>query len=314
MIINNNVNEPSVAIVTPIFNRIGNLARYFDSLENINYKNFKIVIVDDGSTDGSSQFVKEHHPDAVLLLGDGNLWWAGATNKGMEWAFSNGFDYILTFNDDQVVDKEFLKNLVLVAQKSPNSVLSSHVFSLNHGITLHSPGIVVHTETGNARNITYSAQSQTHEPYEVDIAPGYSVLIPRSLISEVGYFDSKRFPQIFMEGEYCLRVKRAGYKVIMVPNSKVWNDLADKNSDPIKSKNIFKRMNWFLTNRKSHLEIKQNYNYYDVIVAYKATSLALRVKMWIHYLFHYLIQMTAAIFFPREVRQTIKKIIKGKIR
>lgn len=310
MIINNNFSEPSVAIVTPIFNRIGNVARYFDSLKNINYKNFKIVMVDDGSNDGSSHLIKEHYPDAVLLLGDGNLWWAGATNMGMRWAFSNGFEYILTFNDDQIGDVDFLTNLVLTAQTFPHAILSSHVFNLNDRITLHSPGIIVDTKIGKLRNVINYSEAQVYEPYEVDITPGYSILIPRSIISDVGYFDNIRFPQIFMEADYCFRVKHAGYKVIMVPNSKVWNDLSDKKSDPIKSKNILKRFNWFVLNKKSHLEIKQNFNFCEVIVAFKHTSFGIHVKMWLLYLIHYLIQLITAIFITKEIRQKMKKIIK----
>eukprot|EP01031_Cornospumella_fuschlensis_P003875 gene3875-4830_t len=58
------------------------------------------VIVDDGSTDGTADAIRENHPDTVILPGSGNLWWGGAINLGMQWAYDQGAPQVFWLNDD----------------------------------------------------------------------------------------------------------------------------------------------------------------------------------------------------------------------
>ena len=77
------------------------------------YNEFKLILVDDDSTDDTDKMVLSYLPDSVILKGDGNLWWSGGLQKGYEWVIENGLDedICLLINDDTTfvegVDKAF---------------------------------------------------------------------------------------------------------------------------------------------------------------------------------------------------------------
>ena len=69
-----------VYIVIPCFNRKKLTRGCLQALENQTYKDFKVIVVDDGSTDGTANMITREFPETILLFGDGNLFWTGATN------------------------------------------------------------------------------------------------------------------------------------------------------------------------------------------------------------------------------------------
>jgi len=95
-------------IIIPIFNRIEYTKGCLLSLYKQTYKNFKIVVINDGSTDGSGKVLERDFPSVHVINGDGNLWWTAATNLGVKFALKNGADYILTLNNDTIATPDFL--------------------------------------------------------------------------------------------------------------------------------------------------------------------------------------------------------------
>src|ERR1044071_9943972 len=93
---------PAIYIIIPVHNRLEATRRCLESLRNQMFTRFQILLVDDGSTDGTSEFVKENYPDVMLLTGDGNLWWTGAINLGIRYALLRGSanDAVLVINND----------------------------------------------------------------------------------------------------------------------------------------------------------------------------------------------------------------------
>jgi GT2 family glycosyltransferase len=252
---------PSVAIITPIFNRIGHLDRFLTAVKSIRYSNYRLVIVDDGSTDGSSEHLRRHHPEVVLLRGDGNLWWAGATNLGIAWALEQGFDFVLTYNDDQICSPDLLGKLVDFAVRNPDAIVSPPIYYLHERDRLLSGGIRLDPRTGETFGVgNESRAGDLSLPYEVDGVPGYAMLIPAAALRKAGPFDNRRFPQIYMELEFCLRAKRQGFRCLVVPGTSVWNDRGDKVEDPVKSGNPFRRFAWYAGRPKSHLHFGQNFH------------------------------------------------------
>ncbi len=251
------MSNPSVAIIIPIHNRKYHIAKCLDNLLLNVYDNYQIIIVDDGSTDGTSEFVLQNYSIIKIIYGDGNLWWAGAINKGMRYAVENNFDYILTYNDDQICDRNFL--VELVKKSSDSTILSSLILYQDKQDIIASSGILFDRNKGRTRSFCNETKLESSfvNPVEVDIVPGYSVLIPVKCIEQIGYYDNENFPQINMEVEYCLRAKKNGVSILTVPTSIVWNDRSDKDEDPISTNKIIKRFKWFFGNVKSDLNYKQ---------------------------------------------------------
>src|SRR5437588_7973739 len=89
---------PRVAVVVPVYNKIALTVRFLKSFRKVRYPNYTIVVIDDGSQDGTSEVLKQRFPQVVVLPGDGNLWWSGATNVGVEYALGHDYDFVLTIN------------------------------------------------------------------------------------------------------------------------------------------------------------------------------------------------------------------------
>src|SRR4051794_654183 len=105
--------SPIIYIVIPVHNRLDATRKCLASLHNQTYTGFRIVLVDDGSTDGTSEFVRESYPDVMVLSGDGNLWWTGAINLGIRYALAQASENyaVLVINNDVEVYSDYLETL-----------------------------------------------------------------------------------------------------------------------------------------------------------------------------------------------------------
>jgi len=115
--------DPRIAVVVPVYNRRDLTVSFLQSFERVTYRNFEIIIVDDGSTDGTAETIAREFPRVRLLRESGDLWWAKATNIGIRDALSRGAEFILTINDDVSVDPHLLDALVQTAQAHPKTLV-----------------------------------------------------------------------------------------------------------------------------------------------------------------------------------------------
>src|SRR3972149_653657 len=125
VIIANKKHEPLVFVVVPVYNRLEKTRRFLEKFSAVTYRNYKIVIVDDQSYDGTQEIIPVEFPNVVFLSGNGNLWWSGATNKGVLYGISHGADYVLTINDDATFEHDFLTQLVASAENNRDSIVGS---------------------------------------------------------------------------------------------------------------------------------------------------------------------------------------------
>src|SRR4051794_27428093 len=102
---------PSVAVVVPVHGRWPLTARFLESFRRVAYGRYQVVVVDDGSPDDTPERLATDFPEVTVLRGDGRLWWAGATNRGVRHALKRGFHYVLTVNNDVTVHPDFLGRL-----------------------------------------------------------------------------------------------------------------------------------------------------------------------------------------------------------
>ena len=113
------------------------------------------MIVDDGSTDGTAAAVATEFPDAVVLRGSGNLWWAGAINVGVRHALDTRADAVLFMNNDNVVDPVAIEALVACATECPSSVVASKLLTSAGPTRSSAPG-GLSTGPGRARPVSGS--------------------------------------------------------------------------------------------------------------------------------------------------------------
>src|SRR3990167_3620609 len=116
-----------VVVVTPVHNGLEHTKSFLPSLAKQTHPNLKVILIDDGSTDGSATWIKDHHKDVEVLAGDGSLWWAGATNQGVRSAQRLRADYVLTINNDTELAPDAIEELVKYAQTHPKTLVGSTV-------------------------------------------------------------------------------------------------------------------------------------------------------------------------------------------
>lgn len=227
--------QPRVAVVVPVFNRAALTVRFLESFRKIDYREHTVVICDDGSTDGTAEVVAARFPEAVVLKGDGNLWWSGGTNLGVEWAIEHDYDYVLTINNDVTVAADFLDRLVEAAQAHPRRIVGSLIRHLEVPDRVWAAGGFVHWGLSwmdeSLFHLHWSGADYRHvhaaevDPKPVELLTGCGTLVPTACFREVGLYDARWCPQYHGDSEFILRARKAGYEAVVALKAYVWNDV-----------------------------------------------------------------------------------------
>lgn len=213
-----------VEIVSPVHNRREITLQCLKSLSRLNSKGLDIhvIIVDDGSTDGTSEAIKTNFPDVEVVQGDGNLWYTEGTNVGVRAALKHNPKYVLTINDDSVFDEDFLYSMVKTAEENPRSVVGSLLLLWDTPHKLFQTAPVWNTWSGGWRHwVHQTVWTIPKKPWEVDLIVGNCVLVPVEAIKEGGLMNSKRYPN-FGDAEYTPRLQRLKWKLLIDPNARVF--------------------------------------------------------------------------------------------
>ncbi len=226
--------EPLVFAVVPAFNRNDLTLRFCRSFQKVNYGNKRVVIVDDNSNDNTHFNVELNFPDVNVVHGDGNLWWSGGTNAGVEYALAHGADYILTINDDCVMDPDFLTHMVEIAQRDPRYIVGCRIHSEKEPDRVWSIGTTGVFQSGELFRLNFAGRRWDElrdtlpDPYPVETMPGNGVLIPRAVFETVGLYDALHMPQYHADSDLVLRAAGRGFKPVVSLRSVLWNHIIDK--------------------------------------------------------------------------------------
>jgi GT2 family glycosyltransferase len=208
-----------VTIVIPNWNTQHWLPGCLDGLRAQTYQNFQVILVDNGSTDNSVAFVKEHYPEIEILTFPTNRGFAPAVNAGIKHTRS---EYVVLLNVDTVPQPDWLDSLVEVIEQSAPDVggLASKMLSIKN------PEII--DDVGNALSWYGSAQKrglgESAEKYtqieEVFSVSGGASLYRRTFLEEVDFFD-ENFVIYLEDVDLGLRGRLLGYRYLYVPTAKV---------------------------------------------------------------------------------------------
>jgi GT2 family glycosyltransferase len=232
--INRSSSIPAVWAIVPCFNRSVSTLRFLRCFAQQDYPNKHIVVVDDGSIDNTTLNVLVNYPEAHVVRGDGNLWWAGGTNLGIRYALEQGCDYVLTINDDSQIPVNLVSRLVRTALGNDRYIVGCMiveedredvVWSIGASMDFGSPGLMRLNFAGECVDVA----KKLAYPYPVEFMPGNGVLLPRRLFAEVGFYDEVNFPQYHADSELVLRASRGGgYVPVIDCETRVVNHILRK--------------------------------------------------------------------------------------
>lgn len=222
------VDSPLIYVSIVNWNRANDTIECLRALASSDYSNYRPLIVDNGSTDGSPDAIKAAFPAAEVIANEDNLGFARASNIGIECALQQGADYVLLLNNDTLVDKRLLTELVAVGESDPQiGMLAPKIYYHGEEGRLWSAGArwrrfpprVTIIGFGREDGPAYSVQR------EVDYATGCAMLVKREVFDRVGMFD----PVFFMYHEdydFSARVRRGGYRIVYVPQAVMWHKVS----------------------------------------------------------------------------------------
>ncbi len=190
------------------------------------YPNFEVVVIDNGSVDGTKEYVEENFPEAKLIRLEKNRGYSGGFNFGLEYAFGREkADYVLITNNDVKVDNKIVSALVATASKDPKiGFVTGKAYYHEKPDTLQSVGkhedpIRWNGEHIGLREVDRGQYDEEAERFFID---DIFMLVSRQVYEEVGGYDTTFFFQS-EEYDWEARGKAAGYKIMYTPHAKLWH-------------------------------------------------------------------------------------------
>lgn len=221
-------NQTQVTIVVLNWNGIADTLDCIQSLRKLDYPNYEVVIVDNGSTDNSVETIKADFPNLTLIEVRKNLGYTGGNNRGLRYALQRGADYILLLNNDTEVAPDFLSLLVEVAEADPSvGMVGPLIYYHDRPQVIWSAGGAVDWERGSTRMLGLDEVDHDQfglAPRPVDFITGCALLVKSSVVEQTGPLDD-RFFAYYEDAEWGVRATRAGFKNLLVPQAKVWHKI-----------------------------------------------------------------------------------------
>jgi GT2 family glycosyltransferase len=215
------LNQKLVTVVIVNWNGKRYLKDCLNSLEQQSNRAFDTIVVDNGSNDGSAQFLQQNYPNIKVIALDRNIGYSVGINLGIQNAQSK---YLIALNNDTKVHSNWLEELLKMAES--NSHIGScqpKIMSIQNPQLIDSVGLAI-KKNGEAYQIGF--QEKDHGQYdkftELLGACSASVLYRREALMQIGGFDADFFAY-FEDVDIALRLNKAGWKCMFVPTSIVYH-------------------------------------------------------------------------------------------
>ena len=227
------MNPPRIGIVLVHLNAYKHTALCLRSLETMTYPNTEIIVVDNGSVDGSGIRLKEEFPSATHIRSDENEGFTGGNNIGIDHAMSHGCDHVLLLNNDTIITSSFLEPLVerlvgddMIAAVSGKIYYYPDALDGKKNIIWYA-GVYQKWHTGyNHIGVLEEDHGQFDVAMPTEYASGCLMLMRGELIKKIGGF-SKEYFIYWEESDWCLHAKALGYGSWYEPRSVIYHNFTN---------------------------------------------------------------------------------------
>jgi GT2 family glycosyltransferase len=267
-------------ILIPVHNNLEYTIKCLSNLTEILRKSllmeqFPVILADDGSTDGTADWVKKYYPGVIILKGDGNLWWSGGINLAAHFALEKlECNYVLLWNNDIVIGDDYFRTVIsLQSSYDESTIIGSKIYADFQSTTIWSMGGWFNSRNG-VIGMTAYMKKETGEydtPVETEWLTGMGTIVPAKVVREIGYWDEKKFPQYIGDTEFTYRARLRGFRNIVDPRLVIWNDVTNTG---MAHGGSFRKLLQLVKDRRSL------YNYHERVEFYKLYATSLYAWTW----------------------------------
>lgn len=219
--------EPKVSIIIPNWNGEKFIFDCLESLEKVEYGNFSIIVVDNGSNDNSVAILDEKYSEIIVLRNAENLGFSAACNRGIKYALNAGANFVLLLNNDTVVSPDFLKKIVKAGEKNEIGIVAPKICFFNHPNVIWCAGgrfvrwrascKFLHGRENDRRELSGIR--------ECDYVTGCAMLIKREVFNDVQFFFEPYFLTV-EDVNFCYDAKKFGWKTVVDFDSCIWHKVS----------------------------------------------------------------------------------------
>lgn len=200
-----------------------------ESCLKLSHLNFRILLVDNGSTDGSEEILRKRFPELVIFQTGSNLGFAEGNNVGIRHAVEQGADYVWLLNNDTIVDSGALSALVQAAEADKGiGMVGSKILYHDKPDRIWYAGALLDPRMPHRpshRGLNEEDRGQYDAPCQTGYVTGCSLLAKKEMMAEVGLLDADLF-LYFEDADWSARAKAAGWKLQYCPSSLVYHKVS----------------------------------------------------------------------------------------
>jgi hypothetical protein len=251
------MSSPKVITVILNTNRREDTLACLGSLAESSYPNHKIIVLDNASSDGSVAAIRQAFPEVELVSLTANLGYAGNNNVGIIEAVAQGADWVFVLNEDTILAPDCLAEMVRIGEGDGRiGIVGPMVYHHNEPQLIQSAGGALgpHWESRHIAQNEPDA-GQFDRPRHVDWISGCAIMVRTAVIEQVGPLD-ERFFYYWEETEWCLRARRAGWRVVHVPTARLWHKGVQRDYRPGPNVTYYSTRNRFLMMSKHRAPLK----------------------------------------------------------
>lgn len=270
--------QPRINIVTLNWNGFEDTSQLLESLFRITYPNFRIIVIDNNSeNDEATKLEKIYLGKASVIKNKKNLGFAGGNNVGIKYSLEEEADYILLINNDTVVNPDFLEILVRKMLTDERiGIVAPRINYYDEPQKIWSDGGRISSILGSGFANSDKIETEADRlDREVSFVSGCCMLIKCEVFLKVGLFDENYF--LYLEdADLCLRAIRAGFKIYIVPTSKIFHKVNSSTKVNNSSLPLY-----YTTRNRLYFKRKNFINSFYITVSYLVVSILTKSIFWL---------------------------------
>jgi len=218
--------RPLVYAVTLNWNQPGDTIECLETMAEQTYPNLRVLVVDNGSGDDSVTRISSRFPEVELVQIPKNRGFAAGANLGLRRALEEGAELMFLVNNDTLIEQQAVAHLVAQAGTGVG-ILAPVIYYADNQDRVWSAGGRIHPWTLDKYHDQLPTIHESEQTFaeDRDFVTGCGMLLTRQMLETVGLFD-ERFFMYYEDADLCVRVRRAGFRILVVPSAKMWHKVA----------------------------------------------------------------------------------------